>query len=504
MAATVDKNIYKAWREHCRLVQEQTTVNAHEPKAISFARIERARKDYGYFVEYYFPHFAKVKSGAFQIKAANKILNTPNLKGVFKWARAHAKSTHMDIMIPLWLKCQKQRQINVMVLVGKSQDNANTLLSDVQAELQYNGRYINDFGAQYNAGSWQEGEFVTADGCAFFARGRGQSPRGLRYRDQRPDYIVIDDLDDDELVENESRVSKLTDWVKEALFGALDGGRGRFIMVGNLIGKNSVLARIAATEGVFVSQVNIYDNSGNITWDEKWTRDEVKLMENFMGYRSFQKEYMNNPITEGAVFKNDWVRWKKLPKLNKYEHLVAYCDPSFKSSSKNDYKAIKVWGKIGSELHHIAAFVRQASTSEMVRWFYDFHERLPKDVICDYVMEANFLQDIILDEFTVEGNNRGYQLPIRGDMRKKPDKFQRIEAISPLWERGFTWYNQDMQTDRDMLTGIEQLLSFEKGSRTHDDAPDADEGAIYMLQKRTRIESFHPSIGKRQTSKNLW
>lgn len=504
MAATVDKNIYKAWREHCRLVQEQTTVNAHEPKAISFARIERARKDYGYFVEYYFPHFAKVKSGAFQIKAANKILNTPNLKGVFKWARAHAKSTHMDIMIPLWLKCQKQRQINVMVLVGKSQDNANTLLSDVQAELQYNGRYINDFGAQYNAGSWQEGEFVTADGCAFFARGRGQSPRGLRYRDQRPDYIVIDDLDDDELVENESRVSKLTDWVKEALFGALDGGRGRFIMVGNLIGKNSVLARIAATEGVFVSQVNIYDNSGNITWDEKWTRDEVKLMENFMGYRSFQKEYMNNPITEGAVFKNDWVRWKKLPKLNKYEHLVAYCDPSFKSSSKNDYKAIKVWGKIGNELHHIAAFVRQASTSEMVRWFYDFHERLPKDVICDYVMEANFLQDIILDEFTVEGNNRGYQLPIRGDMRKKPDKFQRIEAISPLWERGFTWYNQDMQTDRDMLTGIEQLLSFEKGSRTHDDAPDADEGAIYMLQKRTRIESFHPSIGKRQTSKNLW
>lgn len=502
--ATVDKKTYEAWREHCRLVQEQTTVNAFEPKAVSLARIERARNDYAFFVDYYFPHFAKVKSGRFQVRAANKILNTPNLKGVFKWARAHAKSTHMDIMIPLWLKCQKERQMNVMVLVGKSQDNANTLLSDVQAELQYNQRYINDFGKQYNAGSWQEGEFVTADGCAFFARGRGQSPRGLRYRDNRPDYIVIDDLDDDELVENEARVSKLTDWVKEALFGALDGGRGRFMMVGNLIGKNSVLANISAIEGVYVSQVNIYDKKGEVTWAEKWTREEVKAMEQFMGYRSFQKEYMNNPITEGAVFKNDWVRWKKLPKLNKYEHLVAYCDPSFKSSSKNDYKAIKVWGKIGTELHHIAAFVRQASTSEMVRWFYDFHERLPEGVICDYVMEANFLQDIILDEFTVEGNNRGYQLPIRGDLRKKPDKFQRIEAISPLWERGFVWYNQDMQTDRDMLTGIEQLLSFEKGSRTHDDAPDADEGAIYLLQKRTRIESFHPSIGKRQTSKNIW
>ena len=49
------------------------------------------------------------------------------------------------------------------------------------------------------------------------------------------------------------------------------------------------------------------------------------------------------------------------------------------------------------------------------------------------------MQDMILDDFTEEGNLRGYQLPITGDTRKKPDKFQRIEAISPLWERGFVF-----------------------------------------------------------------
>jgi predicted phage terminase large subunit-like protein len=504
MAQFLDKELYKKWQLHCKEVQENTYINKSETKAQQTERIVRARKDYAYFVEYYFPHFAKCKCGKFQIQAANKVLSTKNLKAVFKWARGHAKSTHLDIMIPLWLKCQKERELNVMVLVGKSQDNANTLLSDVQAELQYNQRYSNDFGKQYNAGSWQEGEFVTADGCAFFARGRGQSPRGLRYKENRPDYIVIDDLDDDELVENEARVSKLTDWVKEALFGSLDGGRGRFVMVGNLIGKNSVLARIAATEGVYVSQVNIYDKNGNVTWCEKWSLQEVKDMEQFMGYRSFQKENMNNPITEGAVFKNDWIRWKKLPKLDKYESIVAYCDPSFKSSTKNDYKAIKMWGKIGTELHLIKAFVRQCSTSEMVRWFYDLHESIPEGVICDYYMEANFLQDIILDEFTTEGNIRGYQLPIRADQRKKPDKFQRIEAVSPLWERGFIWYNEDLKNDRDMLTGLQQTLAFEKGSHTHDDAPDADEGAIYILQKRTRIETFTPSFGKRTTSKYTW
>ena len=78
------------------------------------------------------------------VKAANEILKSKNLKAVFKWARAHAKSTHMDVFVPLWLKCQEKRELNVMVIVGKSSDNANTLLADVQSELQFNHRYIND------------------------------------------------------------------------------------------------------------------------------------------------------------------------------------------------------------------------------------------------------------------------------------------------------------------------------------------------------------------------
>jgi hypothetical protein len=493
-------------------VQRQTTKHLVESEAEKHARIKRLRGDYNAFVNYYFPHYTDdpatgkhTESAPFHIAAANKIRKNRNLKALFKWARGHAKSTHLDIMIPMWLKCQQVRELNVMVLVGKSRENANTLLGDLQAEFQFNQRYNDDFGVQYSAGSWEEGEFVTADGCAFFARGRGQSPRGLRYRNRRPDYIVIDDLDDDELCENESRVRKLTKWVKEALFGALDGGRGRFIMVGNLISKCSVLANIAVTDGVFVSQENAIDRHGRVSWSTKWTREELRSMEQFMGYRSFQKEMMNNPITEGAVFRNDWIRWKKLPPLNRYDSIVAYCDPSFKGTSKNDYKAIKVWGKIGTELHQIGAFVRQCSVAEMVRWFYDLHERmLAAGVVCYYYIEANFLQDIILDEFTREGNLRGYQLPIRPDRRKKPDKFQRIEGISPLWERGFVWYNAAMQNDPDTLAGLEQTLSFEKGMTGHDDSPDGDEGAIYILQQQTRVQTHAPRIGGRPTSKNIW
>ncbi len=503
--------VRERWKRWCDTVQNNTSVNYFEKTSDKQARIERARKDYNFFVEYYFPHYTtdsktgkNTQCAPFHIKAANKILKTRNLKAAFKWARGHAKSTHMDIFIPLWLKCQGVREMNVMVLVGKSQDNAITLLSDIQAELQHNQRYINDFGTQFSAGSWEAGQFVTVDGCAFFARGRGQSPRGLRYRGNRPDYIVIDDLDDDELCKNTRRVRQLTDWVKEALFGCLDGGRGRFIMVGNLISKNSVLQAICDTEGVYVSQVNVWDSKGRVSWSAKWTPEEVGAMAAFMGFRSFQKEMMNNPITDGAVFHFNWIKWKKLPKLNQYDSLIVYCDPSFKGTTKNDYKAIKMWGRIGDELHHIDAFVRQCSVSEMVRWLYDLHERLPENAICNYYMEAGFLQEILFDEFVREGRLRGYQLPIRPDKRKKPDKFQRIEAISPLWERGFIWYNLDKKRDPDMLTGIDQLLALEKGSTVNDDGPDADEGAIYLLQKQSRLENFTPRIGRRTTYTNSW
>lgn len=501
------------WKKHCETVQNSTTINVAESEKDKLARIKKVRGDYAAFVAYYFPHYTvnpetgkTTPCADFHIKAANKVKKERNLKAVFKWHRGAAKSTHLDIFIPLWLKCQEVKQLNVMVLVGKSEDNANTLLADIQAELQFNQRYIHDFGQQYNNGSWEDGEFVTKDGTAFFARGRGQSPRGLRYRSHRPDYIVIDDLDDDELCESPARVTRLTNWVKEALFGALDGGRGRFIMVGNLIAKNSVLANIAATDGVYVSQVNIWDKNGNVSWAAKWTPDEVKAIERFQGYRSFQKEYMNNPITEGAVFRQDWIKWGKLPDLKKFEELVLYIDPSFKGTTKNDYKAAKLWGKVGSQLWHIKAFVRQCSVAEMVRWLYDLYEwSLEKGIAIKWYMEANFMQDTILDEFRREGDLRGYQLPISGDKRKKPDKFQRVEAISPLWERGFVTYNEDEKNDPDMLAGIDQTLAFEKGMRGHDDAPDADEGAIWYLQKHTRVNSFTPSFGRRNNAKNiLW
>lgn len=161
----------------------------------------------------------------------------------------------------------------------------------------------------------------------------------------RPDYIVVDDLDDDEMCRSEARVREMTKWIKEALFGCFGGKGGRFVMVGNLIGKNSVLQKIIDSRTVHTSSVNAFDRDGNPSWPERYTAEYLHGLEEFMGYRSFQKEYMNNPVTEGAVFQERWIRYKPMLRLKYYESIVVYVDPSWKSGGKNDYKACKMWGR---------------------------------------------------------------------------------------------------------------------------------------------------------------
>ena len=487
MANPYKTDAYKEWRRQHEATQSGEIFKKKEDPSVQQKRIERARKDYNFFVKTYFPNIARCECGKFQIDAANYILNNPNTRAVFEWARGHAKSTHFGVLVPLWLKIQKDKQFHTLVLVSKSEDSADRLLADLQAELEFNELYTKDFGKQMKDGNWAEGEFTTSDGCYFVSLGRGQSPRGIKSNGRRPDYIIIDDIDDDEMVRNDQRVSKATEWVLSALFGTMEAGRGRFIMVGNKIAKTSILSKIIERPGVHHTKVNILDKNGNPTWKENYTPAEVAEMRAFMGERKFQKEYMNNPLTEGAIFQQKHIRYGKMLPLKEYRQLICYTDPSFKNSATADYKATMLVGKTpDGHFHLLKAFADQTSVSEMVNWHYEIMDYVDGKVPVMYYMESNFMQDLMLDEFKKVGASVGLHVPIRGDSRKKPDKFARIEAMQPLFERGLVVFNENEKNTPGMQVLEEQLLMFERGSRSHDDAPDALESAIWMLSQRTR------------------
>lgn len=424
MQQIIKSQLLKAWEKNCEEIQSRT--HSFSDDKNKEKRIERARTDYEYFVSTYFPDIARCKCGKFQIDAANYIKKNKRTRALFEWARGHAKSTHISLLIPIWLLIQEERDINTMVLVSKSEDKAKELLSALQAQLENNKFLISDFGEFKGTGSWTDGKFETNDSRLFVALGRGQSPRGIKNKDsKRPDYIVVDDIDDDEIIQNKRRVDKSTKWVLSALFGSMEGGRGRFVMVGNRIGKTSILASIAK-KVYYHTVVNILDKNSNVWWKENYTKEEVKEIRQFAGERAFQQEYMNNPIVEGTIFKEKYISYGKILELHKYKSLVCYTDPSFKNSNKNDFKATILLGKTPTGVYHvIKAFVDQTTVKAMVEWHYQIDEYVDGKVPVRYYMEANFMQDTLIDEFKKEGEERGHHIAITGDKRKKPDKFAR-------------------------------------------------------------------------------
>lgn len=500
----LSKDKWKQWEERKKLILSAEFRLADTTEATE-ARIELARKDYSYFVETYFPHLCTDKEtgqitrcGKFQVDAAKYLKAHRHTRAVFEWARGHAKSTHMSLMIPIWLMVQETRTINVMILASKSEDSADRLLGDLQCELEFNTLLRADFKIGIDEGNWSTGEFKTKEGMLFIALGRGQSPRGIKNRGQRPDYIVIDDIDDDEMVRNQARVSQAFDWCLTALLGAMDMGRGRFVLVGNRIGKDSILSRFTERPDTHHTVVNAIDASGKPAWAEKYDREEILKLRIYMGDRRFQKEYMNNPVNEGAVFRLKHIRYGKMLPLKEYRSLICYTDPSFKAGTTNDFKATVLAGKTKEGAYHVLkVFADQTSVSNMVAWHYDIDGYIAGRCPVMYYMESNFIQDLLLDEFRKAGDAVGRQIPVRGDGRKKPDKFSRIEAMQPLFERGLIILNEKEKSSPGMVQLVEQLLMFEKGSRVHDDAPDALEGAVWLLNMRSMACASTYRVGRR-------
>jgi predicted phage terminase large subunit-like protein len=501
-----------AWKEWSKVIQSATTTNLREPAEIRNTRFDKARADYDYFVNYYFPHYVTDPCADFHIRAAGRIAREDNIFAILEWPREHAKSVHADIFIPMWLIARGE--LRGMILVGKNSSDACSLLSDLQAELQFNQRFINDFGKQVREGTWEEGEFITNDGIGFTAVGRGQSPRGIRTREKRPNYCVVDDIDDDEIINNQDRVERVVDWLLGSLYGALDIRSSKFVMVGNRIHPKSILAHVVGDiddkpkrKGIYHSRVMATIDgtfTGEPSWPQKYSSEQLQQRFERMGYFVALREYFHQAVRKGKVFKSEWIRWGRIPELARMDHIIAYFDPSYKAKTTNDFKAIKVWGKKGLNLYCIDAFVKQTGITEAVRWLYDYHESLSDNVIVDYYMEDVFLQDMFFEDFAAEAELRGYYLPIRGDKRAKPDKVARIMAIAPLWERGLVTYDIRQKKNQHMITGIDQTLGFQKGASIHDDGPDADEGAIWLLQKRGRVEAFEPRIGARRRVPDGW
>lgn len=455
-------------------------------------RVAALEKNPEAWFAFYFPSFYTAAPARFHINATARLLKNNRWYEVRRWSRELAKSTRgmmEDIYLALTGKSSN------FILVSHSWDNACELLMPYMINLESNNRIINDYGLQRGVRQWEMGKMVTRKGCAFRAIGAGQSPRGTRNEWKRPDVIRVDDIDTDERCRNEKRVHETWHWVEQALLPTVSvSGSVRIVFQGNLISKNSVIAR-ASEKADRVDTVNIRDKHGKSSWPEKNSEEHIDWILSKISYISAQKEYFNNPIVEGSVFKE--MHYKKMPPLTAYPFLVAYGDPSFKDTKKNDFKAIVLMGRIKDEYHILKAWLNQTTTSDMAKWYMDAFSYVANKAPVYFFIEGNATQDLIINQLRRHLADASAPFYLTVDMRKKGDKFSRIEtALEPLNREGKLFLNEAEKDNPMMKTLEQQFLAIEPGMNAHDDGPDAAEGAKFIIDRK-QAASLPLAIGQR-------
>lgn len=507
------EKLIKEYDAHCVRIKKATTIDINEKPSDKLNRIKRLEEDYIAWFEYYFPNYAKSPCAPYHVELANVIINNKIVNVLGEIYRSGAKSVHLGMGIPLFLYFTKD--LFYMMLIGQTDTKAKKLIGKIQAQLKSNTRLINDYGKRFNYGDWTNGDFTTTDGVKFKAMSIGQSPRGESEEENRPDYILMDDVDTRKRVKNDKLSREAYEWAWEDLKGTFDEGgeRQRFIVANNNFHKNCIINLLkkefekinekakAAKRKIkhfIITAKAVKDlHTFEPTWPEKTTAQYWKDKYEETPYRSFMREYQHVHIQDGEMFKPEQIQWKSRLEWSKYEGMCFYGDLSYKDAG--DYKAMILVGKIGREFHVLAAYVRKTSRMNVAKWLYDFVEQ--NDFLkynCRYRIEGLFAQDEFVNDFDIEGDDRSWYIPVVADKKSKEGKFDRIESMMGYFERGNVWFNEECKESVDFDMLLEQLYAFEKGSGANDDAPDALQSAIVEVNQITFVTKFEPKATSRK------
>jgi hypothetical protein len=493
MAKLTKKQAAIKWAAIIKSVKDSTPAIVGETIEEQVARKKRleAPGNHEAWFKWYFPKFAYAEPMPFHIDASNRVINNLEWYEVRMWSRELAKSTRtmMEVFYLMFVKGKRN-----VILTSCTEKQAIKLLRPYKANLEVNQRLIQDYGPQQGLGQWEKAEFICKDGKSFTGVGLGGQVRGSKTDEVRPDILLFDDVDTDMDCRNKENVKNNWAFIEDSVMGTRSiSVETTIIFCGNRIALDCCVFR-ASEHADHTDVINIRDENGVSTWPAKNPEHFIDRVLKQKSYASQQKEYFNNPITEGDVFKK--INYKAIRPLSEYQMLVCYTDPSYKDTG--DYKATVLIGKWNGEFHIIKAFLEQTTTAKMIDWFYKIMD-IVGDKACYYYMEEVFLQDIIKKEVTDTGRRMGRNIPLMGDTRAKPDKYARIESLlEPLSRNGELYFNEDQKADPGMMLLAEQFTAFAPGSRAHDDGPDAVEGGIWIIQNKIIARAAGITVIKRQ------
>lgn len=306
-------------------------------------------------------------------------------------------------------------------------------------------RAVNKYGSSKG---WRRNRLTTASGFTVDAIGLDTGGRGIKREDQRPDFMIVDDIDGrhDTSATTAKKAATLTDTLLPA--GSTDLA---VLAVQNLIHTDSIFSQLADGRADFLATrtisgpfpavhdlaYDIRDGRAVVTGGTPlWAgQDLIAVQHQIDTYglsavlRESQQEVRRDP--DAALWKRAWIADHRVTAAPQLLRLVVGVDPS--GSARGDEVGVIA---AGVDLRGHAYIVGDASLhgspDDWARAAVDLWNAQKGDRI---IAETNFGGEMVEHTITTVARERGLRVPIKL-VRASRGKAVRADPIAALYQQG--------------------------------------------------------------------
>lgn len=225
---------------------------------------------------------------------------------VFMAFRGSGKSTILNLSNALWSITGKHQKKFVLI-ISKTRVQSQSHFENIKLELEENELLKHDLGP-FQATKEDWGAYtieIPKYQAKIMCIGSLQNIRGLKYRNQRPDLIICDDMEDITSFEDKDRIKLLHEWFINEVWSIGDETTN-IVVLGNLLHPESIMTKLCVAirkeemPGIFCAYP-LLDDCNRILWTAKYPDlKSIKDIENSLPrpvflrdyYSAFQREYL--------------------------------------------------------------------------------------------------------------------------------------------------------------------------------------------------------------------
>ena len=406
--------------------------------------------------------------------------------------RGHAKSTaitHSYVLASVLFQDRK-----FVLLISDTYEQAVLFIQDIKSELLDNETLINTFGKmEFEKETENDFIVVMEDGSKFriIAKGSEQKVRGLKWDGKRPDLIVCDDLENDEIVLNKERRQKFKEWFSSALLPCRSDN-GIIRVVGTILHMDSLLEKLMPkpwdkkyTKFTDLKTYSVKQRNGwigvkykahnadfsKILWPEKWSESRLKRERQWYIDQGiperYSQEYLNEPIDDSnAFFRSEDFLPMKEDDFKKAMTKYMAVDFAISENDRADYTVMVVGGVDEEGFLYILDVIRdRMDAREIMEAMFSMAKRYDPDLI---TVEGGSIEKALGPFLKAEMFQPGRQVLNLNPMVPTKDKESRARSIQGRMRDGGVRFNKETEWYTQLETEMRQFPR-----SVHDDQVDA-------------------------------